>query len=111
VVRTQREDASAPDDPESLALASDRARSEGDDRTAAHLRLRLLRVLLATRDQLTSLVDLAGPDRARGVRELEDDLIEHLIRPGAEAGDLAPRVRAVLDAEATVIAGIAGSSC
>lgn len=97
------------DDPESLATASDLARAEGDERGAAILRLRLLRKMLAARDQMTRVLDLADEERADVVRELEDELIERLIRPGSDAPPLSEQLRNVLDAQAALVARVVGA--
>jgi hypothetical protein len=99
------------DDPESLAAASDTARMNGEARTAARLRLRLLRDMLAVRDQMTRVLELADVDRASIVRELEDDLIEQLIRPTPGAPNLTEQVRDVLDAQAALVMGVIGTTC
>jgi hypothetical protein len=99
------------DDPESLAAASDTARMNGEARAAARLRLRLLRAMLAVRDQMTRVLELADVDRASIVRELEDDLIEQLIRPTSGAPNLTEQVRDVLDAQAALVMGVIGKTC
>jgi len=99
------------DDPESLAEASDTARMNGEARAAARLRLRLLRDMLAVRDQMTRVLELADVGRASIVRELEDDLIEQLIRPTPGAPNLTEQVRDVLDAQAALVMGVIGTTC
>jgi hypothetical protein len=98
------------DDPEYLAAASDLARVEGDERAAALLRLRLLRKMLAARDQMSRVLDLADEERADVVRELEDELIEQLIRPGPDAPPLREQLRNVLDAQAALVARVVGAT-
>jgi hypothetical protein len=107
---TYEADLIAFDDPETLAAASDRARMHGEARAAARLRLRLLRNMLAVRDQLTQVLDLADVERAAVVRKLEDDLIEQLIRPTPGAPTLREQVRDVLDAHAAIVTGVIGTT-
>ena len=99
------------DDPESLAAASDSARIDGRERAAAQLRLRLLRDMLAVRDQMTRVLELADVEKATVVRELEDDLIEQLIRPTPGNPRLSEQVRNVLDAQAALVVGVIGATC
>ena len=99
------------DDPESLAAASDSAHTDGRERAAAMLRLRLLRDMLAVRDQMTRVLELADVEKAAVVRELEDDLIEQLIRPTPGNPRLCEQVRNVLDAQTALVVGVIGTTC
>jgi hypothetical protein len=96
-------------DPARLAGQADRAWAAGRRRQAADLRLQVLRSMLAQRDELEPVVDLADSESAQAVHDLEDALIERLIAPAGGEGGLAQAVGTVLNAEAALVARLTRS--
>jgi hypothetical protein len=95
-------------DPERIAEAADDAWRAGASGDAAALRVRVLRLLLATRDAFDPVLELVDQDTAHALQRMQDQTIEALIRPAL--WPLTPLVRAVAEAEAEVMARLCGSS-